>query len=782
MKRFFFISVFVLLNAALFGQSAKQHVKTGEQFLANGLLDAAIEEFNQAILLEPGDGKTYQLKAGVLLSKEDTLSAAEHFRKAAALNADAEANFFKAGELYYSINKRDLSLECVNKGLEIKPKNFNLLLLKTRIQFEAGNFDASFNTANEAIKAKDQAVAFFYSGASARKLNNFEQANKDLEKAVIRDRNFSDAYLELAELQIDHEQYDYAIDNCSVVLLLLEPKNVKALRLRAKAFHAQRESEQAIVDITKAISLDINNWQLYMERAQYNLDYAHYSDAIDDYAIVLSLNETLLEAYKNRAFAYEQIGKNPDAREDYIVVLNMLQDSTENLELRNFAQEKIFELGREERRPEIKIEQPLLTTNYELNVKEDAESIVLRGTIAEETKLKSVTVNGFEIDPVKENELYSFATELSTEELDFVTISAIDIYDNVSTISYPIRLIETKSPKIVLISPAAGTTDAISLESGDNTLYIEGRVEDKSYITEIKVDEVNASFAPGDYNPRFTATIDIKNRQNLTITARDAFGNDTRQTYEFYKEGHMLSGNNPMGKTWVVIIENSSYKEFAGLHSPEKDIAELREALGGYKISKVLHKKNLSKRELERFFAIDLRDLIISNEVKSLLIWYAGHGQTVSNTGYWIPIDGRLNDEYSFYNINALKASLYSYGSLTHILVVSDACKAGESFAIAMRGDNTTASCDDARLVNQKSALVLTSSNTEPAMDNSLFTKTFINSLANNPADCIPVDAIAERISIVMYKHTAQKPVFGRISGLEDKNGTFFFMRKQIVN
>jgi len=240
----------------------------------------------------------------------------------------------------------------------------------------------------------------------------------------------------------------------------------------------------------------------------------------------------------------------------------------------------------------------------------------------------------------------------------------------------------------------------------------------------------------------------------------------------------MLSGNNPMGKTWVVIIENSEYKEFGRLSNTEKDVTGLKEALSRYKISKVLHMKNMSKREMERFFAIDLRDLIVSNNVNSLMIWYAGHGKFKNNTGYWVPVDGRYNDEYSFYNVNALKASVYSYTSLTHLLIVSDACAAGESFSIAMRGDNSLANCDDVNLVTQKSALMLASTDSEVALDNSLFAQSFINALSNNPADCIPIDAIAERITLVMQKNTIQKPVFGRISGLENNNGTFFFITK----
>ncbi len=762
----------------LFGQSAKQHIKAGEQFLSNGLLDAASAEFRKAILLEPNEGKIYQLIASVLVLKEDSLEAAGHYRRAAALGYEQEKNYLNAGNIYYKTGQKDKAWECIEQGLALKPKSFNLLLLKTRILFKEKDYNAAYISANEAIKSKDLAIAYYYSGASAFRLNHFEQALKDLEKSIIRDKNLSDSYLELAELQLSQKQYEYAIDNCSMVLLLIDPQNVRALHLRSKAFHAQREPDQALVDITKAISLEKNNLQLYLERAGYNLDYAYYSAAIDDYSFFISKSDTSTEALRNRAYSYEQLGKKTEARNDYIQLYERIAKAGGRDELKGFAQNKIFELGKEENKPEILIEQPQLTTSYELNVKENEEKLVLSGTIVEETKLKSLKINNEQIKLEGNNGNVRFKTELATSGLDFVTITAADIYDNISTVSYPIKLIENDPPIIKLISPTAGINESISVEAGDNTLYIEGKIEDRSYITEIKIDEVNASFAPGDYNPRFTATIDVKNRKNLTIRAKDVFGNEAKTVYEFYTDGKMLSGNNPMGKTWVVVIENTDYKEYSNLSSPKSDVEELIENLDQYKISKVLHKKNLSKRELERFFAIDLRDLMISNKVKSLLIWYAGHGQTMNNTGYWIPIDGRLNDEYSYYNLNALKASLYSYRSLTHILIISDACKAGESFSIAMRGDNTLASCEDSKLVQQKSALILTSSNTEAAMDNSLFTKTFINSLANNPADCIPVDAIAERISIVMYKHTAQKPVFGRISGLEDKNGTFFFMRK----
>jgi len=405
--------------------------------------------------------------------------------------------------------------------------------------------------------------------------------------------------------------------------------------------------------------------------------------------------------------------------------------------------------------------------------------VVIKGNIRDESGIKDSKLNNIPLKMTKNSEgVFEFSMQINTSDLDFVTLTAVDKYDNITSISYPVIFIETEAPLIRLISPAPEGNNIIHLETGDNSLYIEGKIEDASNVSTIKVDELNASFAPGDYNPRFTATIDIKNRKNITLTVIDKFGNKTEQTYEFARDGYMLSGNNPMGKTWVVIIENSEYKEFGRLSNTEKDVTGLKEALSRYKISKVLHMKNMSKREMERFFAIDLRDLIVSNNVNSLMIWYAGHGKFKNNTGYWVPVDGRYNDEYSFYNVNALKASVYSYTSLTHLLIVSDACAAGESFSIAMRGDNSLANCDDVNLVTQKSALMLASTDSEVALDNSLFAQSFINALSNNPADCIPIDAIAERITLVMQKNTIQKPVFGRISGLENNNGTFFFITK----
>ena len=122
---------------------------------------------------------------------------------------------------------------------------------------------------------------------------------------------------------------------------------------------------------------------------------------------------------------------------------------------------------------------------------------------------------------------------------------------------------------------------------------------------------------------------------------------------------------------------------------------------------------------------------------------------------------------------------MQSYANyVTHVLVITDACESGPSFYQAMRSDPKPRSCDDWKATRFKSSQVFSSAGYQLAVDNSQFTKTFANSLANNPDACIPIESIVTKVTTAVVKNNQQKPQFGKIAGLEDEDGTFFFMLK----
>ena len=258
----------------------------------------------------------------------------------------------------------------------------------------------------------------------------------------------------------------------------------------------------------------------------------------------------------------------------------------------------------------------------------------------------------------------------------------------------------------------------------------------------------------------------------------DEFGNKSQTPFILNRDAQAF-GDNPMGKTWVVFIENSRYQSFMSLGGPARDITLMRSALARYQIHNVIHKKDMTKQDMERFFAIELRDLIRSNRVNSILVWYAGHGKYINETGYWIPVDAGRDDEFTYFSVNALKASMQSYpNTVEHTLVVTDACESGPSFNLAMRSAIVERDCNNWEATRFKSAQVFSSSGSELARDDSQFTRTFANVLASSPEACVPIERIVLKVISVLENTGQQKPQFGKIAGLEDEDGTFFFIPK----
>ena len=758
---------------AVYSQNPKQHVKTGIQFVENGFYNDAIESFSTAIMIEPEYVDAYIERGNLYLKLDSAMLAAKDFQKAGVLAGNSDY-YYKAAEIYHKLGAVDDALNNLSKSLELKNKHYESQLLYTQILIEKSDYGQAYEEAEKLVSIKDYSIGYYYKGLIEKELKMFQAAEKSFEKSIIKDKNFLDAFIAQADLQLSLGKIEYAFENCSYVIFI-DAKRSDAYLIRSQIYLMRKEFEKAISDISKAISVDPENDALFYHRGNYYLEYGHFQNAINDYTKAILINPASIDAYKNRANAFEQIGNNKLAVHDYNKIMEIgIED---NKELKEYVKDKLYELNKENNKPRITLVEPADKGNYSIKIPRNSGTTVLNLKIEDQNEITDLKINGEpQTLPISNRGSFSFEKSLDLSSLEFITISATDVYGNIANATYTIEKIEINPPRIEIETPYAAN-GIISITDDEKYLYLEGIIWDENKIQSIKVNDINASYAPSENNPKFTATIDITNKKNIIITASDIYGNTQTELYSFSKTDNQLTQNNPMGKTWVVLIENSDYKEFSNLFGPKKDIESLNDALAHYQINKTIHKKNMSRAEMERFFAIELRDLVRANNVESLLIWYAGHGKYIDENGYWVPVDAKLNDEYFYYNVNALKASLYSYTSLKHLLVITDACEAGPSCNVAMRGFPEK-SCSDEGWFNKRSSQILTSSNTEAASDNSLFTKAFVNTLQNNIDYCISIDKVAQNISIILNKNSTQKPVFGKIMGLDDQDGTFFFVTR----
>jgi hypothetical protein len=116
---------------------------------------------------------------------------------------------------------------------------------------------------------------------------------------------------------------------------------------------------------------------------------------------------------------------------------------------------------------------------------------------------------------------------------------------------------------------------------------------------------------------------------------------------------------------------------------------------------------------------------------------------------------------------------------ITHNLVITDACESGSAFYQAIGETSRERNCSDREAVKLKSSQVFSSSGYELEMDDSRFTRGFTNALDNNPGACLPIETIVNKVTLTLSQEYQQASKFGKIRGLADEDGTFFFIPKK---
>ncbi len=776
-----FALTLALIGCSASKQSSKSFYKQGEKYYEAGTYNEAVNQYTEALKLEPQNEKVLLARAKAYKQLGQTEKAIKDYDQLVSLEPkDAEISY-EAGKLYYEAGDYEKASNLLIRATSLDHNMVKAYQINIVSLAKLKKFEIALQEAELALDYKKDALNYYNRGFVEDSLGMLDKAEDDYRKAVKKGDSFEEAMVALADLLYRKGELEEAQEYCEKAIEV-NKESKDAYIVRAKIHRKKLDYPNALNDLSRILVFAPEDLEVYFLRGQYNEEFKQFQNAIFDYTKVIALDETNLTAYFKRAQCYEEIKNYEAAIRDYKVLNDLAEDNEQYTELLDNAEKRMFELNREHNKPEITLISPVVDKDNFLEIRENAQEVVIKGELKDESNIASFRINGNEVKvnekPGKKGYVFEHSLQLleKPEEINFV---AVDGYGNESNETYNVALTEINPPKFRLKAPVASDNGEIYLSNLDPILYVEGYVRDQSQIKSILIDGSTASYRIDDLNPNFSANIDITNKDNFTITVEDKYGNKSQKEYTLNREGATLAENNPMGKTWVIFIENSDYETFASIDGPTKDVTLMKSALANYIVHNMIHKKNMSKTDLERFFAIELRDLVRSNKVNSLIVWYAGHGKTLNETGYWIPVDAKRDDEFTYFNINSLKASMQSYSDdITHTLVITDACESGPSFYQAMRSTPTVRSCDDRTATRFKSSQVFSSAGYELATDDSQFTRTFANTLKYNEDTCIPIEEIVLKVTDAVAREGKQKPQFGKIAGLEDENGTFFFIRK----
>ncbi|HAG16740.1 MAG TPA: hypothetical protein DCG69_09535 [Bacteroidales bacterium] len=786
------ISLFIAVFSIQAQENAKDSFKEGSKNFKKGLFAPAIEGFTKAIQLDPNYTEAYFYRAQAYSKTNEPAKAIEDYDVVNKLDKANLQAWLSNGNLCYDLKEYGKAAEKYTQYLAVEKKDLPIYTKQINALYEIKEWQKALQYAKLSLAVKETVDTYYTIGDLEFILKNFTAAEASFRSVLSEIPNHLNARVYLAKTLYEEGRYDDAIKEANTVMASVKDEK-RAFLTRVYAYHKKQDYPQAINDLSKVILIykdDADILNLINYRGDLYLEFSQHMNAIADYSMVISKDPENIYALFMRAKSYDQITRKDVAILDFSKIIALANVKTVDDECLNYSKSRLFELKRESNKPMISLKNENFS-NDEIRVTFNQKEAELKILIKEESNVEDIsiqggvvvdqyTADGKYIVPFNNKGDYEYVAKLDLVNRNEFSITAEDAYGNVSTVNYKIVRVENDAPKIAFMIPFTDENHQVFLENDAPVVYFEGNVSDESLIKSITFNGAIIPFNKNDKNPRFTTNIDLKDQSKVTVEVTDIY--DNKLTREFYlnRESSLLANNNPMGKTWVVFIENSDYESFASLDGPVKDTRLMKSALSNYQVHNIIHKQNMTKAQMDKFFSIELRDLVKRNRVNSLVIWYSGHGKFLNDVGYWIPVDADRNDEFSFFNINNLKASMQVYANdITHTLVITDACESGPSFYQAMRADAEIRRCADESATKFKSSQVFSSAGYELASDNSQFTKTFANTLINDSEQCVPIEAIVLKVTDAVVNEKQQKPQFGKIAGFADENGTFFFIKKQ---
>ena len=253
--------------------------------------NAAIIDFNQSIQLSPEEPSVYNNRGNAYMDLGRFEEALKDFDRAIVLSPSYGVAYNNRGNAYAALGQYTEAFQSFRKAAGLLPQN---------------------------------PIPFNGRGRSHAELARYHAAVRDLTRAISLDQKYAAAYSNRAEANFAIAKYSAAAgDVTEAVTLEPDLAQPNLLLLRARAYSAENKFKEAIADFDKALELNGNLIDAYVERGALFAKNRRYDDAIGDYTRALQLDGKNAKAYALRGEAKLKLETPGDALVDVNQALSL---------------------------------------------------------------------------------------------------------------------------------------------------------------------------------------------------------------------------------------------------------------------------------------------------------------------------------------------------------------------------------------------------------------------------------------------------------------------------
>ena len=316
-----------------------------------GRYEAAIEDYTDAIRLNPNLRYYY----GRGLAKYDlgrTKAAIEDFTKVIQRNPKVGNSYYWRGRAKYQLRRYEAAIEDYTDAIRLKAKdgkNGNAYYWRGYAKYRLGRHAAALADFTDAIRLNPKnGNAYSWRGGAKYKLGRYEAAITDFTEAIrlnAKTIGRVNTYYYRGSAKYNLGRYETAITDFTEAIRL-KPKDGDAYYWRGYAKYNLGRYETAITDFTETIRLDPKNkngntHHAYQRRGDAKFNLRRYEAAIDDYTKAIRLKSKNGDAYYWRGHAKYKLDRYDAALDDFAEVIRFNPKEANGYYWRGHAKHKL---------------------------------------------------------------------------------------------------------------------------------------------------------------------------------------------------------------------------------------------------------------------------------------------------------------------------------------------------------------------------------------------------------------------------------------------------------
>jgi tetratricopeptide (TPR) repeat protein len=331
---------------ALVPKTAYDYLNRGLIFAVRGDFDTALEDFSQAITLDPALALAYLQRGKVLFAQQSDITeigadfelgwtvtsrdkteadaqAVSDFTQAIKSDPNLGAAYFYRGSVHTAIKEYDKAIADCTLAIKLNPNYASAYNSRGLAYVQLGEYDRAIADYTQATKLDpNYASAYNNRGNAYADKGDDDRAIADYTQAIKLDPNYANAYYNRGIAYRSKGDYDRAIADFTQANKL-NPNYANAYNNRGIAYEKKGDNDRVIADYTQAIKLDPNYANAYYNRGNVYYSKGDYDRAIADFTQAIKLDPNHASAYYNRGIAYRSKGDDDQAIADFTQALKL---------------------------------------------------------------------------------------------------------------------------------------------------------------------------------------------------------------------------------------------------------------------------------------------------------------------------------------------------------------------------------------------------------------------------------------------------------------------------